>query len=84
MFLQTGLDTFNIDDVTKLLVVNMLADLSEAELAPVIRLALLIVAVKQVGARRDTVYAADGFDHWRGVLVRITALVHLLLHAFFG
>ena len=84
MLLQAGLDTLNIDDVTELLVVNMLADLSEAELAPVIRLALLVVAVKQVRARRDTVYAADGFDHWRGVLVRITALVHLLLHAFLG
>ena len=84
MFLQTGLDTFNIDDVTKLLVVNMLADLSEAELAPVIRLTLLVVAVKQVRAGRDAIYAADGFDHWRRMLVRITALIHLLLHAFLG
>ena len=84
MLLQAGLDTLNIDDVAELLVVNMLADLSEAELAPDVRLALLVVAVKQVRARGDAIHAADGFDHWRGVLIGVAALVHLFLHALFG
>ena len=79
MFLEASLDTFDVDDVTELLaIVDVLADLGEAELPTVACLALLVVAVKEI------LDAADRFvDRW-SVLVGITALVHLLLHAFLG
>ena len=78
VFLEASLDTFHVDDVSELLAIDVLADLGEAELPAVASLALLVVAVKEV------LDAADRFVHRRSVLVGITALVHLLLHALLG
>ena len=78
VLLEASLDTFNVYDVSELLAIDMLADFSKAKLAAITRLALLVVAIKQV------FHATDGFVHRRGELVRITALVDLLFHTFLG